>query len=639
MSAPNINQITSQFARMSDQQIQQYAAMHKNDPYTMSLALSEMNRRKETRSAQMGQQQQQPKVVDQAIAGMSQGLPEDSGIAQLPTGPMQYADGGIVAFAEAGQVTDPLAQYEKQIRSEAERQGVDPDMAVRMFRQESGGNKNAVSPKGASGLGQLMLPAAQEMGLSDKERFDPNKNIPASIGYFKKQQDRFGDPEIAAAAYNYGPGATARHLAQNNGQLNRVGLPKETADYLTKLFPAGSAQAEQVGTSFVPAQTSGAEGLIPTGGTATPPAATQEASGFFGNLGTRLGLSDDSKRNISNLSQALGGAMGAGYIPSMAVRGAAAAEKGIASLTPSVERIVAANPRAQAAQVRQAMARERMLNPELVGPPRSAMQAVSKAPEVAQAAPAGQGITQLAPRIGEAAQASQAARVVGNAASVGRIAGQAESARNLMPSAATIAQNPSGKPYAPFEENFTPQDLTKKEQNEVVAVAKDALPEKKSKGFSTEDLLYYGLSLLGGNSPYATQNFANAGLRTLANRAENKKAERDAAKEQADIDYKMQQIAESKQLTPARAEQYKAYAEQLAGKNQTSLDRGQNMAIAQAMAAYDKQNFNPAPGARDAYLRSIIAQQQAISAAQSGEVGAIPEVPNTGFKVIGSRPA
>jgi len=114
MSAPNINQITSQFARMSDQQIQQYAAMHKNDPYTMSLALSEMNRRKETRSAQMGQQQQQPKVVDQAIAGMSQGLPEDSGIAQLPTGPMQYADGGIVAFAEAGQVTDEQQRISDQ---------------------------------------------------------------------------------------------------------------------------------------------------------------------------------------------------------------------------------------------------------------------------------------------------------------------------------------------------------------------------------------------------------------------------------------------------------------------------------------------------------------------------------------------
>lgn len=307
MSAPNINQITSQFAKMSDQQIQQYAAMHKNDPYTMSLALSEMNRRKETRSAQMGQQQQQPKVVDQAIEGMSQGLPEDSGIAQLPTGPMQYADGGIVAFAKAGQVTDPLAQYEEQIRSEAERQGVDPDIAVRLFRTESNGNKNAVSPKGASGLGQLMLAAAQEMGLSDKERFDPDKNIPASIGYFKKQQNRFGDPKIAAAAYNYGPGATARHLAKNNGQLNRVGLPKETADYLTKLFPVGVAQAQQVPT-FVPAQTNGLEGLIPTGGYSSAPASNEQAPGFFSRIGTDVfGMSDDSQRQFSNLMNAMGG--------------------------------------------------------------------------------------------------------------------------------------------------------------------------------------------------------------------------------------------------------------------------------------------------------------------------------------------
>jgi hypothetical protein len=123
----NVNQITAQMARMSDQALQQYAAMHKADPYTLSLALSESNRRKEMRqAAQMGQQQPQPKVVDQEIAQMGpqmappqqgmppqgapqgmppQQLPEDSGIGQLPAPNMQkFAEGGIVAFEDGGKV-------------------------------------------------------------------------------------------------------------------------------------------------------------------------------------------------------------------------------------------------------------------------------------------------------------------------------------------------------------------------------------------------------------------------------------------------------------------------------------------------------------------------------------------------------
>ena len=122
----NVNQITAQMARMSDPALQQYAAMHKSDPYTLSLALSESNRRKQMRQgAQMGQQQPQPKVVDQEIAqmgpqmppqqgmppqGMPQGmppqqLPENVGIGQLPAPNMQrMAEGGIVAFEEGGEV-------------------------------------------------------------------------------------------------------------------------------------------------------------------------------------------------------------------------------------------------------------------------------------------------------------------------------------------------------------------------------------------------------------------------------------------------------------------------------------------------------------------------------------------------------
>lgn len=98
----NVNQITAQLARMPDQALQQYAQMHKDDPYTLSLALAESNRRKQTRQgAQMGGQEQ-PKVVDQELQSMAAPMPEDVGIGQLPAGDMNFADGGIVAFSGGG---------------------------------------------------------------------------------------------------------------------------------------------------------------------------------------------------------------------------------------------------------------------------------------------------------------------------------------------------------------------------------------------------------------------------------------------------------------------------------------------------------------------------------------------------------
>jgi hypothetical protein len=103
----NVNKITSTLAKLPDQQLQQYAQMHKSDPYIMALAMSESNRRKEMRSAGQGAQgmQEQPKVVDQMVADMApQQLPEDQGIGQLPAGDMNFAGGGIIAFADGGDV-------------------------------------------------------------------------------------------------------------------------------------------------------------------------------------------------------------------------------------------------------------------------------------------------------------------------------------------------------------------------------------------------------------------------------------------------------------------------------------------------------------------------------------------------------
>ena len=124
---PNVDLITQTLAKLQpDAALQNYARMHKNDPYILSLATAESNRRKALRVAAQGQNAgQQPTVVDQNIAGMAPapvmtgsggtlqtgyggpvttgmaagGLPEDQGIAQIPTPNMQYmADGGIAGY-------------------------------------------------------------------------------------------------------------------------------------------------------------------------------------------------------------------------------------------------------------------------------------------------------------------------------------------------------------------------------------------------------------------------------------------------------------------------------------------------------------------------------------------------------------
>lgn len=115
----NVKTLTDTMSRMQLPQLQQYATLHKNDPYIVTLALSIANQKKQMKAGQEGQagMQPQPKVADQQIAQMvapppqqmaaapQQALPEDSGIGQLPAQNMQrLAEGGIVAFDDGGSV-------------------------------------------------------------------------------------------------------------------------------------------------------------------------------------------------------------------------------------------------------------------------------------------------------------------------------------------------------------------------------------------------------------------------------------------------------------------------------------------------------------------------------------------------------
>jgi len=89
--------ITSQLRMMDDRALQQYAAMHKNDPYVFPLAFQEsQNRQKVRMSGQLGAPEQ-PKVADAALMAMTPA--EEQGIGQLAAPNIQnMADGGIAGY-------------------------------------------------------------------------------------------------------------------------------------------------------------------------------------------------------------------------------------------------------------------------------------------------------------------------------------------------------------------------------------------------------------------------------------------------------------------------------------------------------------------------------------------------------------
>ena len=65
----------------------------------------------------------------------------------------------------------------------------------------------ARSRAGARGLLQLMPATARELGL---DRDDPAANVLAGARYLRQLLNRFGDRELALAAYNAGPTAVER---------------------------------------------------------------------------------------------------------------------------------------------------------------------------------------------------------------------------------------------------------------------------------------------------------------------------------------------------------------------------------------------------------------------------------------------
>ena len=104
--------------------------------------------------------------------------------------------------------------------------GLDPNFVLAIMQIKSGYRTDAVSPRNAQGLMQLIPETAERLGVKDP--FDAKDNMRGGMRYLRWLLAYFqGDVSLVAAAYNAGEGAVERYR----------GVPpyKETETYVKRL--------------------------------------------------------------------------------------------------------------------------------------------------------------------------------------------------------------------------------------------------------------------------------------------------------------------------------------------------------------------------------------------------------------------
>jgi soluble lytic murein transglycosylase-like protein len=104
--------------------------------------------------------------------------------------------------------------------------GVPVNLLDALLTQESRYNPIAISPKGASGIAQLMPGRARQLGV--RNVWDPVENMRGGARYLRALLDEFGRFDLALAAYNAGEGRV-----RSAGGIPRI---RETVNYVAGIL-------------------------------------------------------------------------------------------------------------------------------------------------------------------------------------------------------------------------------------------------------------------------------------------------------------------------------------------------------------------------------------------------------------------
>ncbi|VVD79937.1 lytic transglycosylase domain-containing protein [Pandoraea fibrosis] len=151
--------------------------------------------------------------------------------------------GGAVTGTDRSRLYDALARHPNLkklapvIAQAAQRFQVDAALLKAVIAAESGFDSDAVSPKGAVGLMQVLPTTGERYGVrADAKRTvadkltDPRINVLTGARYLRDLQARYPDRlELVLASYNAGEGAVARHADQ-------IPPYAETRDYVAAVL-------------------------------------------------------------------------------------------------------------------------------------------------------------------------------------------------------------------------------------------------------------------------------------------------------------------------------------------------------------------------------------------------------------------
>jgi soluble lytic murein transglycosylase-like protein len=151
-------------------------------------------------------------------------------VAPLPAPPATAAVVSTVVSTVGSTVVPAAASTPAELAAHAAKKYALPESFVRsVMNAESGLRADALSPKGAIGLMQLMPDTARELGVNPK---NPQENAEGGAQYLRDLLAKYeGDPDqvlLALAAYNAGPAAVEKYH----------GVPpyRETREYILRVL-------------------------------------------------------------------------------------------------------------------------------------------------------------------------------------------------------------------------------------------------------------------------------------------------------------------------------------------------------------------------------------------------------------------
>lgn len=171
------------------------------------------------------------------IDGPSLHLSSDPSIARPIRGGASMARTAAPKARLAGRPADQVAGA---INTASATQRLNPDLIEAVAWQESHLRPDAVSPKGAVGVMQLMPATARSLGVRQD---DVSSNVQGGATYLRLLLSRYdGDLVKALAAYNAGPGAVDRHGGPPPYRETRAYVAAVLEQLAERVVPAQPAQ-------------------------------------------------------------------------------------------------------------------------------------------------------------------------------------------------------------------------------------------------------------------------------------------------------------------------------------------------------------------------------------------------------------